>query len=60
MAKKVPTGNVYTVDNDFNITKQAKKNLQYLYNVKIIQSSFTDIKISIKMDVIFLTPLFIG
>jgi ubiquinone/menaquinone biosynthesis C-methylase UbiE len=33
--------------------KQAKNNVQFLDNVEIIQSSFTDIRLPRKMDVIF-------
>jgi trans-aconitate 2-methyltransferase len=53
LAKKVPRGKVYAVDIDFNMIKQAKNNLQFLDNVEIIQSSFTDIRLPRKMDVIF-------
>jgi trans-aconitate 2-methyltransferase len=53
LAKQVPRGKIYAVDIDSNMIKQAKKNLQYIDNVKMIQSSLTDIKISRKMDVIF-------
>jgi trans-aconitate 2-methyltransferase len=53
LAKKVPRGKVYAVDIDSNMIKQAKKNLQFFDNVEIIQSSFTDIRIPRKVDVIF-------
>jgi trans-aconitate 2-methyltransferase len=53
LAKKVPRGKVYAVDIDFNMIKQAKNNLQFLDNVERIQSSFTDIRLPRKMDVIF-------
>ena len=53
LAKKVPRGKVYAVDIDFNMLNQAKNNLQFFNNVEIIQSSFTDIKLPRKMDVIF-------
>ena len=53
LAKKVPRGKVYAVDIDSNMIKQAKNNLQFLDNVEIIQSSFTDIRLPRKMDVIF-------
>jgi trans-aconitate 2-methyltransferase len=53
LAKKVPRGKVYAVDIDSNMIKQAKNNLQFLDNVEIIQSSFTDVKLPRKMDVIF-------
>jgi ubiquinone/menaquinone biosynthesis C-methylase UbiE len=53
LAKKVPRGKVYAVDIDSNMIKQAKNNLQFFDNVEIIQSSFTDIKLPRKMDIIF-------
>ena len=53
LAKKVPRGKVYAVDIDSNMIKQAKNNLQFFDNVEIIQSSFTDIRIPRKVDVIF-------
>lgn len=53
LAKKVPQGKVYAIDIDSNMIKQAKNNLQLFDNVEIMQSSFADIKLSRKMDVIF-------
>jgi len=53
LAKRVPRGKVYAVDIDSNMIKQAKNNLQFLNNVEIIQSSFPDIRIPGKLDVIF-------
>jgi trans-aconitate methyltransferase len=53
LAKKVPRGKVYAVDSDSNMIKQARKNLQFFDNVEIVQSSFTDITLSRKLDVIF-------
>src|SRR5512133_2324183 len=53
LAKKVPRGKVYAVDIDSNMIKQAKNNLQFFDNIEIMQSSFTDIKLPRKMDVIF-------
>jgi ubiquinone/menaquinone biosynthesis C-methylase UbiE len=53
LAKKVPRGKVYAVDIDSNMIKQARNNLQLFDNVEIIQSSFTDIKLPQKLDVIF-------
>jgi trans-aconitate methyltransferase len=44
---------VYAVDIDSNMIKQARNNLQLFDNVEIIQSSFTDIKLPEKLDVIF-------
>ncbi len=53
LAKRVPRGKVYAVDIDSNMIKQARTNLQFLDNVEIVQSSFTDIKLPRKLDVIF-------
>lgn len=53
LAKKVPRGKVYAVDIDSNMIKQARNNLQLFDNVEIIQSSFTDIRLPQKLDVIF-------
>ena len=53
LAKHVPRGKVYAVDIDSNMIKQAKNNLQFFDNVEIIQSSFIDIKLPRKLDVIF-------
>jgi ubiquinone/menaquinone biosynthesis C-methylase UbiE len=53
LAKQVPRGKVYAVDVDSNMIKQARNNLKSFDNVEIIQSSFTDVKVPRKMDVIF-------
>lgn len=53
LAKQVPRGKVYAVDIDSNMIKQAKNNLKSFDNVEIIQSSFTDVKLPRKMNVIF-------
>jgi trans-aconitate methyltransferase len=53
LAKKVPRGKVYAIDIDSNMIKQARNNLQLFDNVEIIQSSFTNIKLPQKLDVIF-------
>jgi trans-aconitate 2-methyltransferase len=53
LAKKVPSGKVYAVDIDSNMINQARNNLQSYHNVEIIQSSFTDIRLPQKLDVIF-------
>ena len=53
LAKKAPRGKVYAVDIDSNMIKQAKNNLQFFDNIEIMQSSFTDIKLPRKVDVIF-------
>jgi trans-aconitate 2-methyltransferase len=53
LAKQVPRGKIYAVDTDSNMIKQAKNNLKSFDNVEIIHSSFTDVKLPRKMDVIF-------
>ena len=53
LVKRVPRGKVYAVDIDSNMIKQAKINLHSLDNVEIIQSSFADVRIPRKLDVIF-------
>lgn len=53
LAKRVPRGKVYAVDIDSNMIKRAKNNLQFFDNVEIIQSSFADIRIPRKLDVVF-------
>jgi trans-aconitate 2-methyltransferase len=53
LAKQVPRGKIYAVDTDSNMIKQTKNNLKSFDNVEIIQSSFTDVKLPRKMDVIF-------
>jgi len=58
LAKKVTRGKVYAVDIDFNMIKQAKNNLKFLDNVEIMQSSFTNIKLPRKIDVIFSNSAF--
>jgi trans-aconitate 2-methyltransferase len=58
LAKQVPRGKVYAVDIDSNMINQAKNNLQLFDNVEIIQSSFTDIKLPRKIDIIFSNSAF--
>ena len=53
LAKKVPRGKLYAIDIDSNMIKQEKNNLQFFDNVEVIQSSFIDIKLPRKLDVIF-------
>ena len=53
LAKQVPRGKIYAVDIDSNMIKQAKNNLKSFDNVEITQSSFTDVKLPRKLDVIF-------
>jgi trans-aconitate 2-methyltransferase len=53
LAIQVPRGKVYAVDIDSNMIKQAKNNLESFDNVEIIQSSFTDVRLPRKVNVIF-------
>jgi trans-aconitate 2-methyltransferase len=53
LAKQVPRGKVYAVDIDSNMIKQAKRTFKSFDNIEITQSSFTDVKVPIRMDVIF-------
>lgn len=53
LAKQVPIGKVYAVDIDDNMIKRAKNNLKSLDNIEIIQSSFADVNLPTKVDVIF-------
>ena len=53
LAKQVPRGKVYAVDIDYNMIKRAKNNLKSIDNIEIIQSSFTDVDLPTKVDVIF-------
>jgi trans-aconitate 2-methyltransferase len=53
LAKKVPRGKVYAVDIDSNMVRQARKNLQFFGNVEVIESSFTNIRLPQRLDVIF-------
>ncbi len=58
LAKRVLRGKVYAIDIDSNMIKQARTNLQFFDNVEIVQSSFTDIKLPRKLDVIFSNSAF--
>jgi trans-aconitate 2-methyltransferase len=58
LAKKVPRGKVYAVDLDSNMIEQARTNLRTFDNVEIVQSSFTDVKLPRKVDVIFSNSAF--
>jgi trans-aconitate 2-methyltransferase len=53
LAKRVPRGKVYAVDIDSNMVRQARKNLQLFNNVEVIESSFTDVRLPQRVDVIF-------
>jgi trans-aconitate 2-methyltransferase len=53
LAQKVPRGKVYGVDIDSNMIKQAKRNLEDLENVELVQSDIADVKLPTKLGVIF-------
>ena len=53
LARKVPRGKVYAVDIDSNMIKQAKRNLNDLKNIELVQDDFADVKLPTKLDVIF-------
>jgi trans-aconitate 2-methyltransferase len=58
LSRKVPNGKVYAVDVDSNMIEQARTNLKFLNNVEIVQSSFIDVKLPRKVDVIFSNSAF--
>lgn len=58
LAKKVPRGKVYAVDIDNNMLEQARTNLRSFINVEIVNSSFIDVKLPRKLDVIFSNSAF--
>jgi trans-aconitate 2-methyltransferase len=58
LAKKVPNGKVYAVDIDSNMIEQARTNLRFFDNVEIVQSSFTDVELPKKVNVIFSNSAF--
>ena len=53
LARKVPRGKVYAVDIDSNMINQAKRNLNDLENVELVQADFANVKLHTKLDVIF-------
>jgi len=53
LAQRVPRGKVYAVDMDFNMIRQAKRNLKDLENVELVESIFANVKLPRKLDVIF-------
>ncbi len=53
LAKRVPRGKVYAVDIDSNMVRQARKNLQFFDNVEVMESGFTDVRLSQRLDVVF-------
>jgi len=52
LAQKVPQGQVYAVDIDSNMIKQAKRRLKDLENIVLIQSDFSEVTLPKKLDVI--------
>jgi trans-aconitate 2-methyltransferase len=56
LAKEIPNGKIYAVDNDVNMIDKAKDNLSQFENVTIINSDLLDLSLKIissKVDVIF-------
>jgi trans-aconitate 2-methyltransferase len=55
LADKVPQGQVYAVDADFNMIQQAKSNLSGYKNVQVIHASIEDVNLPTEeeVDVIF-------
>lgn len=49
---------VYAVDIDSNMIEQARTNLRFFDNVEIVQSSFADVELPRKVDVIFSNSAF--
>jgi len=53
LAGKVPQGQVYAVDADSNMIKQAKSNLSGCRNVQVIHSRMDKVNLPTKFDIIF-------
>ena len=53
LAGKVPQGQVYAVDSDSNMVKQAKSNLSGCRNVQVIHSRMDKVNLPTKFDIIF-------
>jgi trans-aconitate 2-methyltransferase len=56
LAKEIPNGKIYAVDNDVDMIDKAKDNLSQFENVTIINSDLLDLSLKIissKVDVIF-------
>jgi trans-aconitate 2-methyltransferase len=53
LADKVPGGQVYAVDADYNMVQQAKSNLSRWRNVQVIHSSMDNVNLPTKVDIIF-------
>jgi trans-aconitate methyltransferase len=56
LAKRIPNGRIYAVDNDVNMIDKAKDNLSELENIAVINSNLLDLSLKIipsKVDVIF-------
>ena len=53
LADKVPQGQIYAVDADFNMVQQAKSNLSSCRNVQVIHSSMINANLPKEVDVIF-------
>lgn len=53
LVDKVPSGQVYAVDADYNMVQQAKSNLSRWRYVQVIHSSMDNVNLPTKVDVIF-------
>jgi trans-aconitate 2-methyltransferase len=53
LADKVPHGQIYAIDADYNMVQQAKSNLSGCRNVQVIHSSMENVNLPTKVDVIF-------
>ena len=53
LADKVPHGQIYAIDSDYNMVQHAKSNLSVCTNVQVIHSSMEDVTLPTKVDLIF-------
>jgi trans-aconitate methyltransferase len=53
LADKVPHGQIYAIDADYNMVQQAKSNLSGCRNVQVIHSSMENVNLPTKVEVIF-------
>jgi trans-aconitate methyltransferase len=53
LADKVPHGQIYAIDADYNMVQQAKSNLSGCRNVQVIYSSMNNVNLPTGVDIIF-------
>jgi trans-aconitate 2-methyltransferase len=53
LADKVPHGQIYAIDSDYNMVQHATSNLSVCTNVQVIHSSMEDVTLPTKVDLIF-------